>query len=121
MTTHRETAGNRESSSATERMVRRYVFGVVVATVGLVAFGPQTAQADGGLCLTMHNWDTRDAESDDPWQKKHSSQKDVMFDPEVVSWVYKENKGKRENAHSSFDDGYVTNEAHPTCGFGGEV
>jgi len=102
-------------------VVRRYVFGIVGAAVGLVAPEPGMAHADGGLCATMHNWDTGDAELNDSWQKKHSSANAVMFDPELVSWLHREDKGKRENAHSSFDNGYVTNDAHPTCGIGGEV
>ena len=121
MITHCETAGTRGSSRPTGRVVRRYVFGIVGAAVGLVAPEPGMAQADGGLCATMHNWDTRDAELNDSWQKKHSSANAVMFDPELVSWLHREDKGKRENAHSSFDNGYVTNDAHPTCGIGGEV
>lgn len=79
-----------------------------------------TARADESGCSRMHDWKSREPGFWNPWDKWHTTVASVIYDPEVVEYVRVADKGFRNNAHSSWGEGYLTNDAHPVCG-GGEV
>ncbi len=89
--------------------------GLLIASV----VGPTMALADGGGCFRMHDWRSKEPGLFNPWDRWHSTQSSVIYDPEVVVWDYVADKGFRSNAHSDMEEGYVDNVSHPTCG--GEV